>query len=373
MRSAKNTAKTVSTATLSAQYLNVAGGFCKEHARRGGTMFTVPPSTAGAAAAADATTLARQLGHTPATWQVAGHTYRVYSGRYEASPYIPLGPPPPPVFVEASNREPPREITPVTPDGFLLPGTRADTLLRMWLSPIGARPAATPLLLVGATLWAPVLNTLRSHAPARLYPTSYGNRGMSISELPIDLTTLSVFRTLTVHATILLVTLPSVPSVAAFAAQRWALLRDAMPQHSFVFLTADGGAVDLPARVIETFTTIRWRDAEPSQPMAPKPAAVAKAESPLLMVAASHLRAGGVLQPGLTAAQQLGLEPVSQRELAHYAMAEQAAAHAAHINALAGRLPSAKRMRLGDFANPARVGDAALQGGAGDFGRHTIA
>jgi hypothetical protein len=218
-----------------------------------------------------------------------------------------------------------------------------------------------------------VLNVLRSHAPARLYPTSYGNRGMSISELPIDLTTLSVFRTLTVHANILLVTLPSVPAVAAFAAQRWALLRYAMPQHSFVFLTGESGAAELPARLTENFTVIRWQDSDPAQPAAPKPVAFAKAESPLLMVAASHLRAGGVLQPGLTAAQQLGLAPVGQRDLAHYAMAEQAAAHAAHINVLAGRLPSAKRLRLSDFANPARVGDAALQGGAADFGRHTFA
>jgi hypothetical protein len=226
---------------------------------------------------------------------------------------------------------------------------------------------------VGATLWAPVLNALRSHAPARLYPTSYGNRGMSIIELPIDLTTLSVFRTLTVHANILLVTLPSVQAVVVFATQRWALLRDAMPQHSFVFLTGDSGAAELPARITDTFTVIRWQDSDPAQPAAPKPAAVAKAESPLLMVAASHLRAGGALQPGLTSAQQLGLAPVSQRDLAHYAMQEQAAAQAAHINALAGRLPSAKRLRLSDFANPARVGDAAMQGGAGDFGRHTFA
>ena len=40
---------------------------------------------------------------------------------------------------------------------------------------------------------------------------------------------------------------------------------------------------------------------------------------------------------------------------------------------IAGYLPSAKRMRLADFANPARVGDAALQGGFGDFGKHTVA
>ncbi len=91
------------------------------------------------------------------------------------------------------------------------------------------------------------------------------------------------------------------------------------------------------------------------------------------MVAASHLRAGGVLQPGLTAAQQLGLAPVSQRDLAYYAMAEQAAAQAARISALAGSLPSAKRLRLSDFANPARVGDVAMQGGAGDFGRYNFA
>jgi hypothetical protein len=140
-----------------------------------------------------------------------------------------------------------------------------------------------------------------------------------------------------------------------------------------VFTAADNGAAELPARITDNFTVISWQDADPAKPTQPKPAAVAKADAPLQMVAASHLRAGGVLQPGLTAAQQLGLAPVSQRELAHYAMARQAAAHAAHINALAGHLPSAKRMRLSDFANPARVGDSALQGGAGDFGRHTVA
>ncbi len=330
-------------------------------------MFTVPPSTA------DATALARQLGHTPETWQAAGHIFRPYSGRFEVNPYLPVRPPPQVVVVEASKREVPREHTPVTPDGLLLPGTRADTLLRMWLSPVGARPAATPLLLVGATLWAPVLNALRCHTPARLYPTTYGSRGLSVTELPVDLTTLSVFRSLTCHANVVVITMPNVAAVAAFAAHRWPLLRDAMPQHSFVFTAADNGAAELPARITDTFTAIRWQDADPAQQAAPKTAAAAKPESPLLMVAASHLRAGGVLQPGLTAAQQLGLAPVSQRELAHYAMAQQAAAHAAHINALAGHLPSAKRMRLGDFANPARVGDAAMQGGAGDFGRHTIA
>lgn len=244
-------------------------------------------------ATADATALALQLGHTPETWKGAGHIFRPYSGRFEVNPYLPVGPPPPVVFVEASKREVPREHTPVTPDGLLLPGTRADTLLRMWLSPIGARPAATPLLLVGATLWAPVLNALRSHAPARLYPTNYGNRGMSISELPIDLTSLSVFRTLTVHANILVVTLPTVPAVAAFAAQRWALLRDAMPQHSFVFLTTgDSGAAVLPARVADVFTVITWRDGDQARPAPPKSSAATPPSEPLSMVAASHAEGG---------------------------------------------------------------------------------
>jgi hypothetical protein len=64
---------------------------------------------------------------------------------------------------------------------------------------------------------------------------------------------------------------------------------------------------------------------------------------------------------------------MSQRDVAHYAMQEQAAVQAARISAFAGHLPSAKRMRPADFLNPARVGDAAMQGSAGDFGRNTFA
>jgi hypothetical protein len=335
-------------------------------------MFTVPPATAAAVASADAAALARSLGHSPQSWTAAGHGYHVYSGRFEVNPYIPVGPPPPPVLVQASKREAPKERTHVTPDGLLIPGTRADTLLRMWLAPVGSRPAATPLLLVGASLWAPALSSLRGHSPARLYPTTYGDRGLSVTELPVDLTTLSVFRSLTCHANVIVVTMPNTIAVAAFAAQRWPLLRDVMPQHSFVFMSGDSGVADLPARVTDTFTVVRWQDADPQQHPDTKGSALA-ANEPLRMVAASHLRAGGALQPGLTAAQQLGLAPVSQRDLAYYAMAEQAAAQAARISALAGSLPSAKRLRLSDFANPARVGDAAMQGGAGDFGRHTFA
>jgi hypothetical protein len=213
---------------------------------------------------------------------------------------------------------------------------------------------------------------MRAHSPVRLYPTTYGDRGLSVTELPVDLTTLSVFRSLTCRANVIVVTMPSTSAVAAFAAQRWPLLRDAMPQHSFVFTSADGGVVELPSRIKDVFTVIRWHDADPQQQPDTKRTAPPPNE-PLLLVAASHLRAGGTLQPGITAAQQLGLAPVSQRDLAHYAMVEQAAAQAARISALAGSLPSAKRMRLADFANAARVGDAALQGGAGDFGRYTFA
>jgi hypothetical protein len=334
-----------------------------------------PPTAAGAAASADATDLARQLGHTSESWVAAGHAYHPYSGRFEVNPYLPVGPPQPTAVVAATKRgeAPSREHTHVTTGGLLLSGTRADTLLRMWLSPVGSRPASTPLLLVGASLWAPVLNALRNHSPARLYPTTYGNRGLSVTELPIDLTTLSVFRSLTCHANIIVVTLPNIAAVAAFASQRWALVRDAMPQHSFVFTSADSGAAELPARVTDVFTVISWRDADPSQPASNKPATASPTSEPLSMVAASHLRAGGVLQPGLTPAQQLGLAPVSTRDLAHFAMQEQAAAQAARICAIAGYLPNSKRMRLTDFANPARVGDAALQGAAGDFGRHTVA
>ncbi len=335
-------------------------------------MFTTVPPQAAGGSAADATALARQLGHTPETWQAAGHSYHVYSGRFEVNPYLPVAPPPLPVVVQASKREAPREHTPVTPAGTLLPGTHADTLLRMWLSPIGARPASTPLLLVGQSMWSPVLNAMRSHSPARMYPTNYGDRGLSVTELPIDLTTLSVFRSLTCHANIIVITMPNIAAVAAFAAQRWPLLRDAMPQHSFVFTSPDSGAAELPSRITDVFTVIRWQDADP-QRIPDKKRSLAPPSEPLLMVAASHLRSGGVLHPGLTAAQQLGLELMSQRDVAHYAMQEQAAAQAARISAFAGHMPSAKRMRPADFSKPARVMDAALQGSAGDFGRYTFA
>ena len=316
--------------------------------------------------------LALSLGHTPSTWKAAGHVYHVYPDAYEASPDRSVLPPPPPRVVEASAQRTRPETTPVTPAGTLLPDTHADTLLRMWLSPIGARPASTALLLVGQSLWSPVLNGLRGHSPARLYPTTYGDRGLSVTELPIDLTTLSVFRSLTCHANIIVITMPNIAAVAAFAAQRWPLLRDAMPQHSFVFTSPDSGAAELPSRITDVFTVIRWQDADP-QRLPDKKRSLAPPSEPLLMVAASHLRSGGVLHPGLTAAQQLGLELMSQRDVAYYAMQEQAAVQAARISAIAGHLPSAKRMRPADFLNPARVGDAALQGSAGDFGRNTFA
>ena len=58
-----------------------------KHTRQTTAMFTIPPTTAGGSAA-DATALARQLGHTPETWQTAGHSYHVYSGRFEVNPYL---------------------------------------------------------------------------------------------------------------------------------------------------------------------------------------------------------------------------------------------------------------------------------------------
>jgi hypothetical protein len=207
--------------------------------------------------------LALSLGHTPITWKAAGHIHHVYPDAYEASPGRPVLPPPQPRVVEASAPRKRPETTPVTSAGTLLPGTHADTLLRMWLSPIGARPASTPLLLVGPSLWAPVLNALRSHSPARLYPTTYGERGLSVTELPVDLTTRSVFRSLTCHANIIVITMPIIAAVAAFAAQRWSLLRDSLPQHSFVFTSPDSGAAGLPARITDVFTVVQWQDADP--------------------------------------------------------------------------------------------------------------
>lgn len=42
-----------------------------------------------------------------------------------------------------------------------------------------------------------------------------------MTELPVDLTTLSVFRSLTCHSNVIVITMPSTSAVAAFAAHRW--------------------------------------------------------------------------------------------------------------------------------------------------------
>ena len=318
---------------------------------------------------ADATDLARSLGHSPESWQAAGHTYHVYSGRFDINSYVPVCPPPPPVTVAASASKPaaPKETTPVGGDGLLLPGTRADAILRAWSAPVaaGKRAAGSALLVVGQSLWPAVTKVLRGmHA----YPTTYDR--LPVHELPTNETSLSVFRGNTAYSRVVMVFLPNVASAAAFGASRLQSLHASMPQHSFAFFTLDNGAAELPSAVTERFTCLRWQDAHPQQHVAK--AVDSRDDSDVLrVIAASHVRQGGELRPGRTWDQLLGLEEASARDVAWFHTTQQAAAHARQLNALAGHAP--KRLKAEHFVNPARVTDWALQGGPGDFGRHTIA
>lgn len=320
----------------------------------------------------DATDIARSLGHTPESWQASGHVYHVYSGRFEINPYLPVGPPPPLATVAASSSKPsaPKESTPVGSDGLLLPGTRADALLRAWTAPVaaGKRAAATPLLIVGQSLWPPVTKVLRSlHA----YPTSYDR--LPVHELPTDETSTVLFRGNVAFSRVVMVFLPSVASAAAFAASRLPSLQKNLPQHSWVLFTLDNGAAELPSAVTDRYTWLHWRDAHPRLPGAASDAADSlkgSAHDPLRVIAASHARVGGELQPGRSIEQTLGLQTASARDIAWYHMTQAAAAQARHLNAVAGHFP--KRLKTDHFDSK-RVTDMALQGGAGDFGRNTVA
>jgi hypothetical protein len=297
-----------------------------------------PPPSVGP----DLRDLAVSLGHTPASWQAAGHAYEPYTGCFRANPYVPLGPPPPQV-VAASAAPAPKESAAVGPDGCLIQGTRADALLQSWCAPIAAGQCAakTPLLVVGQSLWHVVVKAMRQlHA----YPVTYDR--ISLSELPCDEMTLMAFRANTVRARVIMVAMPSVP-VAAMYADGMPRLQVMLPQHSFVFFTPAADVDHLPAPVRERYTVLTWRDTHaPAVPPAVPPPDRGQV---MAMIEASHARLGGVIGLGINAGQRLGLERTPYRDAAFAAMHLEAAAHARRIAAMEGDIRDTKRVKLSDF------------------------
>ena len=111
------------------------------------------------------------VGHTPQTWQTAGHTYEPYSNVYRQNPYVAVVPPPPRV-VAASAPATPKESAALGPDGCFVLNSRADVMLRSWCAPVAAGRGAQymPLLVVGQSVWPAVTKALRQlHA----YPANY--------------------------------------------------------------------------------------------------------------------------------------------------------------------------------------------------------
>jgi hypothetical protein len=314
--------------------------------------------------------LALSLGHNPRTWKAAGHIYHDYTDAYEATPYVPLMPPPPPLVVAASA---PRklETAPVGSDSLFITGTRADAMLRGWSAPFatGKEPASRPLLVIGQSAWSPVTKYLRSfHA----YPKSYDR--VSIDELPTsNPELLNAFRCNTAYSRVIMVFMPSIAEASIFAIQRWQKLSADMPMHSFAFFTLSNSDDAPPARVTDTYAVIRWQDAHPTVPessatMAPQVGGL----DPLRVIAASHIRTGGVLRPGRTVEQQLGLVEPTARDLIWFHNQQQAAAVARHTNAVAGHM--SKRFKPNDaFDNPGRFLSGQLQGFPADFGHFTKA
>ena len=304
------------------------------------------PVTAGP----DVRDLAVALGHTPESWQAAGHTFEPYSGVFRANPYVVILPPPPRV-VAASAPPAPKETVSVGTDGCLILGTRADALLRSWSAPIdtGRGAAATPLLVVGQTLWPVVTKRLRQLAA---YPINYDR--ISLSELPCD-ATLMAFRTNTCRSRVIMVSMPSVATAAKYA-HEVSRLQATMPQHSFAFFTVAPGA-DLdspPAPVRERYTVLTWRDThapavQPAAPSMPHP------DQRLTTVEASHLAKGGTVGLGITPGQRLGLEPLPFRDAARAAWLQQTEQVARNYNKMEGNVHDAKRVKVSHFNRGAGV------------------
>lgn len=301
-----------------------------------------PPVTVGP----DVRDIAVALGHTPQTWQAAGHTYEPYSNAFRQNPYVAVWPPPPRV-VAASAPAGPKESAQLDSDGCFVLNARADVVLRSWCAPIaaGSRAQHLPLLVVGQSIWPVVTKALRQlHA----YPLNYDR--ISLAELPSSDEQLVAFRVNTARARVIMVALPNVAAAALFAdgLQR---LRELMPQHSFAFfLSAQNVDLDhLPEVLSERYALLTWRDSHaPAVVMAE---AAPPEPSVLQMIEASHVRTGGTLGLGVSPGQRLGLESTPWRDAAFAAMHHEAAKAAQRIAAMesAGAVHDTKRVKLSHF------------------------
>ena len=144
-----------------------------------------------------------------------------------------------------------------------------------------------------------------------------------------------------------------------------------MPQTSFAFFTMVNGAdLDhLPGPVRDTYSVLTWKHAHPTlkthEPVK-KPN-----DDAYTLIEASFLRTGGVPQLGVTPEQRLGLAPTPYRDAAWAAMHKEAQVAARRIALFEGDVRDTKRVRLSDFSRG--VGIVAHNGGAANFGAHTIA
>ena len=304
------------------------------------------PGTAGP----DVRDLAVALGHTPQTWQAAGHTFEPYSGVFRANPYVAVLPPLPRV-VAASAPPVPKESAALAPDGTFVLNSRADVVLRSWCSPIAAGRGAQylPLLVVGQSVWPAVTKALRQlHA----YPTTYDR--ISLSELPTDDQTLMAFRANTCRSRVIMVGLPSVAAAALFA-DGVRRLRDMLPQHSVAFFVSaqDVDLDHLPGVLSERYALLTWRDSH--APAVVRTEAAPPDPTVLAMVEASHTRLGGMVGLGVTPGQRLGLEHTPYRDAAFAAMHHEAAAAARRIAGMEGSLRDVKRVKVSHFNRGAGV------------------
>jgi hypothetical protein len=130
----------------------------------------------------DVRDLAVALGHSPQTWQAAGHSYEPYTGVFRANPYVVILPPPPRV-VAASAPPAPKETASLAPDGTFVLNTRADAVLRGWCAPIAAGRGAAylPLLVVGQSVWPVVTKALRQVRGCRQGALPLEPRGVGVS------------------------------------------------------------------------------------------------------------------------------------------------------------------------------------------------
>ena len=306
------------------------------------------PVTAGP----DVRELAQALGHTPQTWQTAGHTFEPYSGVFRANPYIVI--PPPRVVAASAPPAAHKESAALGPDGCFVLNSRADVALRSFCASIvaGRGAAYMPLLVVGQSIWPAVTKALRQlHA----YPTTYDR--LSLSELPTDDQTLMAFRANTCRSRVIMVGLPNVAAAALFAdgLQR---LRELMPQHSFAFYlsAADVDLDRLPSALREKYALLTWRDSHAPAVVMGETAEPDR-NNVLAMVEASHLRTGGSLGLGVSPGQRLGLHHTPHRDACFVAMHQSAAAAARHIASLegAGAVHDTKRVKLSHFNRGAGV------------------